>query len=68
MTARAHCFDSNPVRFNVTGTFRPDDHHQSRDMRRYVQAVEELNQVECPYRRYQSLPWNDDRSKGGAID
>jgi hypothetical protein len=58
----------------VTRTFGPGDQHQSRDMQRYVQSVDELNRVTNAHiAAIHHSPWNDDRGKGaidldGAID
>jgi hypothetical protein len=58
----------------VTRTFGPGDQHQSRDMQRYVQSVDELNRATGAHiAAIHHSPWNDDRGKGaidldGAID
>jgi hypothetical protein len=58
----------------VTRTFGPGDQHQSRDMQRYVQSVDELNRATNAHiAAIHHSPWNDDRGKGaidldGAID
>jgi AAA domain len=58
----------------VTRTFGPGDQHQSRDMARYVQSVDELNRATNAHiAAIHHSPWNDDRGKGaidldGAID
>jgi hypothetical protein len=58
----------------VTRTFGPGDQHQSRDMQRYVQSVDELNRATSAHiAAIHHSPWNDDRGKGaidldGAID
>src|ERR1700682_87432 len=58
----------------VTRTFGPGDQHQSRDMQKYVQSVDELNRATgAPIAAIHHSPWNDDRGKGaidldGAID
>jgi len=58
----------------VTRTFGPGDQHQSRDMQRYVQSVDELNRGTTAHiAAIHHSPWSDDRGKGaidldGAID
>ena len=58
----------------VTRTFGPGDQHQSRDMQRYVQSVDELNRgITAHIAAIHHSPWSDDRGKGaidldGAID
>ena len=58
----------------VTRTFGPGDQHQSRDMQRYVQSVDELNRVTSAHiAAIHHSPWSDDRGKGaidldGAVD
>jgi hypothetical protein len=58
----------------VTRTFGPGDQHQSRDMQRYVQSVDELNRATGAHiAAIHHSPWSDDRGKGaidldGAID
>jgi hypothetical protein len=58
----------------VTRTFGPGDQHQSRDMQRYVQSVDELNRATNAHvAAIHHSPWNDDRGKGaidldGAVD
>jgi AAA domain len=58
----------------VTRTFGPGDQHQSRDMQRYVQSVDELNRATGAHiAAIHHSPWNDDRGKGaidldGAVD
>jgi AAA domain len=58
----------------VTRTFGPGDQHQSRDMQRYVQSVDELNRATTAHiAAIHHSPWSDDRGKGaidldGAID
>jgi hypothetical protein len=58
----------------VTRTFGPGDQHQSRDMQRYVQSVDELNRRSGAHSAaIHHSPWSDDRGKGaidldGAID
>jgi hypothetical protein len=58
----------------VTRTFGPGDQHQSRDMQRYVQSVDELNRATNAHiAAIHHSPWNEDRGKGaidldGAID
>jgi hypothetical protein len=58
----------------VTRTFGPGDQHQSRDMQRYVQSVDELNRAAGAHiAAIHHSPWNDDRGKGaidldGAVD
>src|SRR5882724_1897293 len=58
----------------VTRTFGPGDQHQSRDMQRYVQSVDELNRATNAHiAAIHHSPWADDRGKGaidldGAID
>ena len=58
----------------VTRTFGPGDQHQSRDMQRYVQSVDELNRATNAHiAAIHHSPWNDTRGKGavdldGAID
>src|SRR5882724_1209707 len=58
----------------VTRTFGSGDQHQSRDMQRYVQSVDELNRATSAHiAAIHHSPWNDDRGKGaidldGAID
>jgi RecA-family ATPase len=52
----------------VTRTFGPGDQHQSRDMQRYVQSVDELTRATGAHiAAIHHSPWNDDRGKG-AID
>jgi AAA domain len=58
----------------VTRTFGPGDQHQSRDMQRYVQSVDELHRATTAHiAAIHHSPWSDDRGKGaidldGAID
>ena len=58
----------------VTRTFGPGDQHQSRDMQRYVQSVDELHRATAAHiAAIHHSPWSDDRGKGaidldGAID
>jgi hypothetical protein len=58
----------------VTRTFGPGDQHQSRDMQRYVQSVDELHRATTAHiAAIHHSPWNEDRGKGaidldGAID
>jgi hypothetical protein len=58
----------------VTRTFGPGDQHQSRDMARYVQSVDELNRAtKAHIAAIHHSPWSDDRGKGaidldGAVD
>jgi hypothetical protein len=58
----------------VTRTFGPGDQHQSRDMQRYVQSVDELTRgTGAHIAAIHHSPWSDDRGKGaidldGAID
>jgi hypothetical protein len=58
----------------VTRTFGPGDQHQSRDMQRYVQSVDELNRATNAHiAAIHHSPWNEDRGKGaidldGAVD
>jgi hypothetical protein len=58
----------------VTRTFGAGDQHQSKDMQRYVQSVDELNRATSAHiAAIHHSPWNDDRGKGaidldGAID
>jgi hypothetical protein len=58
----------------VTRTFGAGDQHQSRDMQRYVQSVDELNRATTAHiALIHHSPWNSDRGKGaidldGAID
>jgi AAA domain-containing protein len=58
----------------VTRTFGPGDQHQSRDMQRYVQSVDELTRVTGAHiAAIHHSPWSDDRGKGaidldGAVD
>jgi AAA domain len=58
----------------VTRTFGPGDQHQSRDMQKYVQSVDELNRATGAHiAAIHHSPWNEDRGKGaidldGAID
>jgi hypothetical protein len=58
----------------VTRTFGPGDQHQSRDMQRYVQSVDELHRVTSAHiAAIHHSPWSEDRGKGaidldGAID
>jgi hypothetical protein len=58
----------------VTRTFGPGDQHQSRDMQRYVQSVDELNRATSAHiAAIHHSPWSDDRGKGaidldGAVD
>jgi AAA domain len=58
----------------VTRTFGPGDQHQSRDMQRYVQSVDELNRATGAHiAAIHHSPWSDDRGKGaidldGAVD
>jgi hypothetical protein len=58
----------------VTRTFGPGDQHQSRDMQRYVQSVDELHRAtKAHVAAIHHSPWNDDRGKGaidldGAVD
>lgn len=58
----------------VTRTFGAGDQHQSKDMQRYVQSVDELNRATTAHiAAIHHSPWNDDRGKGaidldGAID
>jgi hypothetical protein len=58
----------------VTRTFGPGDQHQSKDMQKYVQSVDELNRVTNAHiAAIHHSPWSEDRGKGaidldGAID
>jgi AAA domain len=58
----------------VTRTFGSGDQHQSKDMQKYVQSVDELNRATGAHiAAIHHSPWNDDRGKGaidldGAID
>jgi hypothetical protein len=58
----------------VTRTFGPGDQHQSRDMQRYIQSVDELHRATTAHiAAIHHSPWSDDRGKGaidltGAID
>ena len=58
----------------VTRTFGPGDQHQSRDMQRYVQSVDELHRATTAHiAAIHHSPWSEDRGKGaidldGAID
>jgi hypothetical protein len=58
----------------VTRTFGPGDQHQSRDMQRYVQSVDELHRATTAHiAAIHHSPWSNDRGKGaidldGAID
>jgi RecA-family ATPase len=58
----------------VTRTFGAGDQHQSKDMQRYVQSVDELNRATNAHiAAIHHSPWNDDRGTGaidldGAID
>jgi hypothetical protein len=58
----------------VSRTFGPGDQHQSRDMQRYVQSVDELHRATTAHiAAIHHSPWSDDRGKGaidldGAID
>jgi hypothetical protein len=58
----------------VTRTFGPGDQHQSKDMQKYVQSVDELNRATGAHiAAIHHSPWNDERGKGaidldGAID
>src|ERR1700722_781116 len=58
----------------VTRTFGPGDQHQSRDMQRYVQSVDELTRATGAHiAAIHHSPWSDDRGKGaidldGAVD
>jgi RecA-family ATPase len=58
----------------VTRTFGAGDQHQSRDMQKYVQSVDELNRATGAHiAAIHHSPWSDDRGKGaidldGAID
>jgi hypothetical protein len=58
----------------VTRTLGPGDQHQSKDMQKYVQSVDELNRATGGHiAAIHHSPWNDDRGKGaidldGAID
>jgi hypothetical protein len=58
----------------VTRTFGPGDQHQSRDMQRYIQSVDELNRATgAATAAIHHSPWSEDRGKGaidldGAID
>jgi hypothetical protein len=58
----------------VTRTFGPGDQHQSRDMQRYIQAVDTLNRATGAHvAAIHHSPWSDDRGKGavdldGAVD
>ena len=58
----------------VTRTFGPGDQHQSRDMQRYVQSVDELHRATTAHiAAIHHSPWSDDRGEGaidldGAID
>jgi hypothetical protein len=58
----------------VTRTFGSGDQHQSKDMQKYVQSVDELNRATNAHiAAIHHSPWNDDRGKGaidldGAID
>jgi hypothetical protein len=58
----------------VTRTFGPGDQHQSRDMQRYVQSVDELNRATNAHvAAIHHSGWEGDRGKGaidldGAID
>jgi AAA domain len=58
----------------VTRTFGPGDQHQSRDMQRYVQSIDELHRATTAHiAAIHHSPWSDDRGKGaidldGAID
>jgi hypothetical protein len=58
----------------VTRTFGSGDQHQSKDMQRYVQSVDELTRATGGHiAAIHHSPWSDDRGKGaidldGAID
>jgi AAA domain len=58
----------------VTRTFGPGDQHQSRDMQRYIQAVDTLSRATGAHvAAIHHSPWSDDRGKGaidldGAVD
>ncbi|KJC62252.1 hypothetical protein UP10_02605 [Bradyrhizobium sp. LTSPM299] len=58
----------------VTRTFGNGDQHQSKDMQRYVQSVDELTRATSAHiAAIHHSPWSDDRGKGaidldGAID
>lgn len=58
----------------VTRTFGSGDQHQSKDMQRYVQSVDELTRATGAHiAAIHHSPWSDDRGKGaidldGAID
>jgi hypothetical protein len=58
----------------VTRTFGLGDQHQSRDMQKYVQSVDELNRATTAHiAAIHHSPWSDDRGKGaidldGAVD
>ena len=58
----------------VTRTFGSGDQHQSKDMQKYVQSVDELNRATGAHvAAIHHSPWSDDRGKGaidldGAID
>lgn len=58
----------------VTRTFGAGDQHQSRDMQKYVQSVDELSRATTAHiAAIHHSPWSDDRGKGaidldGAVD
>lgn len=58
----------------VTRTYGSGDQHQSKDMQKYVQSVDELNRATGAHiAAIHHSPWSDDRGKGaidldGAID
>jgi len=62
------------VSHRLTRTFGSGDQHQSKDMQRYIQSVDELNRnTNAHITAIHHSPWNDDRGKGaidldGAID
>jgi RecA-family ATPase len=52
----------------VTRTFGAGDQHQSRDMQRYIQSVDELHRATTAHvAAIHHSPWSDERGKG-AID
>jgi RecA-family ATPase len=48
----------------VTRTFGPGDQHQSRDMQRYVQSIDELHRATTAHiAAIHHSPWSDDRER-----